>query len=83
MMGMAPVHDGRGPEGKHLSFSPLSPRELEVLRLLSQGATGGQIAERLVISPHTAKRHTANILRKLGAQSRAGAIARAFDLGLL
>lgn len=61
----------------------LSARELEVLRLLAGGSSNPEIAERLVISPHTAKRHVANILGKLGAATRTEAAARARELGLL
>jgi LuxR family maltose regulon positive regulatory protein len=61
----------------------LSARELEVLRLLAGGSSNSEIAERLVISPHTAKRHVANILGKLGAATRTEAAARARELGLL
>ena len=62
---------------------PLSDRELEVLRLLATGASNTAIAERLIISPHTAKRHVANILGKLGATTRTEAASRARDLGLI
>ena len=58
-------------------------RELEVLRLMAEGASNTAIAERLIISPHTAKRHVANILGKLGATTRTEAAARARDLGLI
>lgn len=55
----------------------LSVRELEVLRLLGEGATNAQIAEALVISTHTAKTHVSHILTKLGARNRGEAVARA------
>jgi len=57
---------------------PLTSREIEVLRLIADGASNATIAERLVISVHTVKRHVANVLQKLGAASRAeaGALAR-------
>jgi LuxR family maltose regulon positive regulatory protein len=61
----------------------LTPREVEVLRLLASGASNPEIAQRLVISLHTVKTHVASILAKLGAPSRAGAAMRARDLGLI
>jgi LuxR family transcriptional regulator, maltose regulon positive regulatory protein len=64
------------------SDEALSMRELEVLHLMAEGASNTEIAERLIISPHTAKRHVANILGKLGAATRTEAAARARDLGL-
>jgi LuxR family transcriptional regulator, maltose regulon positive regulatory protein len=65
------------------SDETLSRRELEVLRLMAGGASNTEIAEQLIISPHTAKRHVANILGKLGATTRTAAAARARDLGLI
>jgi LuxR family maltose regulon positive regulatory protein len=59
----------------------LSAREIEVLRLVASGANNPAIAEELVISIHTVKRHVANILQKLGASSRTEAAIRAGDLG--
>jgi pimeloyl-ACP methyl ester carboxylesterase/DNA-binding CsgD family transcriptional regulator len=61
----------------------LSPRELEVLRLVADGLSDAEIAERLVLSPHTVHRHVANIRTKLGLASRAAAAAHAARLGLL
>ncbi len=51
--------------------SPLSSRELEVARLIAEGATNREIAERLVISPKTASAHVEHILAKLGVARRA------------
>jgi LuxR family maltose regulon positive regulatory protein len=62
---------------------PLTTRELEVLRLLADGASNSEIAQRLVISLGTAKKHIANILGKLEAQSRTQTVARARALKLL
>lgn len=50
--------------------SILSAREKEIARLLGQGLSNAEIADRLVISPGTAKRHVENILAKLGLRSR-------------
>jgi ATP/maltotriose-dependent transcriptional regulator MalT len=63
--------------------SPLTRRELEVVRLMAAGLTNGEIAERLVLSDHTVHRHVANILRKLDVPSRAGAASQAAQTGLL
>lgn len=65
------------------SPSPLSERELDVLHLVAQGLSDGEIASNLDVSPHTVHRHVANIRRKLGRSSRTAAIAEAARLGLL
>jgi LuxR family maltose regulon positive regulatory protein len=62
---------------------PLSPREVEVLRLVSDGLTDKEIAARLVLSQHTVHRHVSNIYAKLGRSTRAAAVAKASRLGLL
>ena len=54
----------------------LTPREVEVLRLLARGQTNLEIARTLVVREGTIKYHVKNILRKLGATSRADAVAR-------
>ena len=54
-----------------------------MLELLSHGLTDREIAEQLIVSPHTVHRHVANIRQKLGRGSRAAAVAEAARLGLL
>lgn len=61
----------------------LSQREREVLALVARGLTEREIAEQLVLSPHTVHRHVANVRRKLGHGSRAAAVAEATRLGLI
>jgi DNA-binding NarL/FixJ family response regulator len=56
--------------------SGLSPREHEVLELIARGAHDREIAEQLVISERTVKKHVQSILRKLHARNRAEAVAR-------
>jgi DNA-binding CsgD family transcriptional regulator len=53
----------------------LTAREREVLLLVAQGLTDAQIADRLVLSPHTVHRHVANVRTKLGVPSRSAAAA--------
>ena len=50
----------------------LTPREVEVLRLIAQGMTNHQIADELIISPNTVLHHVSNILGKTGSPNRAG-----------
>jgi LuxR family maltose regulon positive regulatory protein len=79
---------GRGKNlvpGPHVPdlIEPLTRRELEVLRLIGAGFSNQQIADELVLALNTVKRHTSNIYGKLGVRSRAQAILRAQELGLL
>jgi DNA-binding CsgD family transcriptional regulator len=62
---------------------PLSPRELEVLALLAEGASNKQIARRLGISVHTAKFHVGSLLDKLDAVGRTEAVTHAARRGVL
>ncbi len=61
----------------------LTPREVEVLRLLAQGLSNKEIALRLVISPKTAGNHVEHIYSKIDASTRAGAGLFAMQQGLL
>jgi DNA-binding CsgD family transcriptional regulator/pimeloyl-ACP methyl ester carboxylesterase len=65
-----------------LPSTGLSPRELEVLRLVAAGESNAQIARRLGLSTHTVERHVANLYRKIGARGRADATAYALRNGL-
>jgi DNA-binding CsgD family transcriptional regulator len=58
-------------------------RETEVLGLIASGLSDREIAERLVLSPHTVHRHVANVRTKLGLSTRAAAVAAATRRGLL
>jgi DNA-binding NarL/FixJ family response regulator len=62
---------------------PLSAREREVVGLIAAGSTNREIAERLILSPHTVKEYTSGIYRKLGVRNRAEAVKRAQRLGLI
>jgi pimeloyl-ACP methyl ester carboxylesterase/DNA-binding CsgD family transcriptional regulator len=61
----------------------LSRREREVLKLVAHGLNDREIAEQLILSPHTVHRHVANIRHKLGRGSRTAAVAEAARQGLL
>ena len=75
----APAPNGNG----HGHETSLSPRERQILALLAEGRTQGQIASALVISSKTVATHIQHILSKLGVQSRAQAVAVAFQRGLV
>ncbi len=61
----------------------LSDRETEVLRLLAHGMTYAQIAERLILSPHTVNTHLKTIYSKLGVTSRSAATRFAVEHHLI
>jgi HD-GYP domain-containing protein (c-di-GMP phosphodiesterase class II) len=61
----------------------LSDREVDVLRLIAQGRSNREVAERLFISPKTVGRHVENLYRKIGVSSRAAAAVFAMEHGLL
>src|SRR5262249_35599347 len=61
----------------------LTPREVDVLTLLAEGASNKEIARRLEISVHTAKFHVGSLLDKLDATGRTDAVTHAARLGML
>ena len=61
----------------------LTPREMDVLRLLAQGLSNRKIGERLSINERTVKYHVAAILAKLEAANRTDAVMRAIERGLI
>jgi LuxR family maltose regulon positive regulatory protein len=71
------------PRPRQALADPLSDRELEVLGLIAGGASNGEIAARLVVGMSTVKTHVNRIFRKLDAESRTQAVARARALGLV
>ena len=64
-------------------LEPLTARELDVLRLMAEGATNADIARGLAVSVGTAKWHVGNVRAKLGVSNRTQALVRAQELGLV
>lgn len=64
---------------ERLDVLTLTPRQMEVLRLIARGLGNEEIACRLQLSPHTVKNHVHNILERLGARDRAEAVANAYQ----
>jgi DNA-binding CsgD family transcriptional regulator/pimeloyl-ACP methyl ester carboxylesterase len=90
---LAPIpqreHEGQRPRvgdpgaGEPPDTGDLTKRETEVLTLIASGLSDQEIADRLVLSPHTVHRHVANVRTKLGLPTRAAAVAAATRRGLL
>jgi DNA-binding NarL/FixJ family response regulator len=74
---------GTGRSRADAQIESLTPREVEVLRLLSQGQTNPQIAQNLLVSRGTVKIHVQHIISKLGVSDRTQAAVRAIEAGLL
>jgi DNA-binding NarL/FixJ family response regulator len=71
------------PEAKADLIEPLSEREIEILKLVSQGLTNKEIAARLYLAEGTVKNYVTSILQKIAARDRTQAAIRARELGLL
>ena len=71
---------GPGPGGESV-FASLSPREREILILMTEGLGNAEIAERLAISEKTVRNHVSNLFDKLGVWTRAQAIVLSHDRG--
>ncbi len=71
------------PDPRHPPIPELTGREREILRLVAAGLSNGEIGEKLVISPLTAKTHVSSILGKLGCRDRAQLVALAYEVGLV
>jgi LuxR family maltose regulon positive regulatory protein len=68
---------------QQILIEPLSEREMEVLHLIADGASNKEIAQTLVISVHTVKKHVTNVYGKLGVANRLQAVIRARELNLV
>jgi DNA-binding NarL/FixJ family response regulator len=75
--------DGAGHRDEADRIEALTPREIEVLTLLSQGQTNPQIAQNLMVSRGTVKIHVQHIISKLGVSDRTQAAVRAIEAGVI
>ena len=74
---------GTSPKQPPPALAELTPRELEVLRLLARGLSNAEFAGELVLSEHTAKTHVAHILSKLDLRDRVQAVVLVYEAGVV
>lgn len=77
------VLDKHQSKEEHCEPTILSKREVQIVKLISQGMTNGEIAEAIFLSVHTVSTHRKNILKKLGLKKSAELVAYALKMGLI